>query len=394
MVAGGEACDDGNPLGGDGCSPQCETETGVLDTEDNDTPELAQDYADPGVHGNLSDEDRDCYAITVPDCAAVSAWIEPPCAEPVTLSLHDPTGAQVASGTPDVDGCAFMDPQAAPGARFVSEGRWAVCAEGLLGGSVDSYVLTVDVDTSGTPFPSSGEDDIDFDGVIDLCDLDDDNDGVDDDDDNCPTVPNGPDMAPLAPSDGGFLRDWLAIGPFQEESDDRCRPSDVQALGDDATAEPALGDTDSGETWIAIHSPGNRVDFLDLFGHVASPREVYTVVWVRSGLEREAVLALGPDDGARAWLNGEEIFDIRGCQGTHVDDFTEGVILLAGWNRLTVKVHDQGGGWGLYARFLDDTDEPIVDLEVSLTAEGSWTSNQEDTDEDGQGDVCDPTPAG
>ena len=37
----GEACDDGNQWGGDGCNNLCSEEEGVLDIEANDTPALA-----------------------------------------------------------------------------------------------------------------------------------------------------------------------------------------------------------------------------------------------------------------------------------------------------------------------------------------------------------------
>ena len=71
-----------------------------------------------------------------------------------------------------------------------------------------------------------------------------------------------------------------------------------------------------------------------------------------------------------------------------VDKFTAPVVLNAGWNRLLLKIYDQGGGWGTYARFLDD-DGPLTDLELSLSPGGGWAFDQTDSDGDGKGDVCD-----
>ena len=113
---------------------------------------------------------------------------------------------------------------------------------------------------------------------------------------------------------------------------------------------------------------------------------------MKSDSQRDLTLALGPDDGVKAWVNGVVVDEVGGCQGTNIDQFQSDVTLLAGWNRLTLKVRDHGGGWGLYARFLDDFGNPVEDLELSLSPDGDWSDNQTDTDGDGIGDVCDETP--
>jgi hypothetical protein len=59
-----------------------------------------------------------------------------------------------------------------------------------------------------------------------------------------------------------------------------------------------------------------------------------------------------------------------------------------------LKVRDQGGAWGVYARFLDGSGVPATDIEISLDAAGTWAPAPADTDGDGVGDLCDPTPAG
>ena len=71
-----------------------------------------------------------------------------------------------------------------------------------------------------------------------------------------------------------------------------------------------------------------------------------------------------------------------------VDKFTADVTLLAGWNRLMLKIYDQGGGWGTFARFLKDG-SPLTGLELSLSSGGDWGFDQTDSDGDGVGDVCD-----
>jgi hypothetical protein len=60
---------------------------------------------------------------------------------------------------------------------------------------------------------------------------------------------------------------------------------------------------------------------------------------------------LGSDDGARVWLNGQEVFSVNTIRGVQPDqDAIPGLTLRAGKNLLLVKVGQGVGGWGLAAR--------------------------------------------
>lgn len=389
-----EACDDANAWGGDGCTPACTVEDGQLEAEPNDTWQAAQTWDGRIVHGALEEGDVDCFDLDMDDCSGFAARLLTPCPAPATLALHDPTGAEVAVGTPGADGCAMLDPDEAPGARFLAGGRYAVCIHGLLDAPVPYYALEIaPVAPEDAAWPLEETDDPDGDGRPDRCDDDRDGDGVLDEEDNCPDLPNGPGAPVLAPSRQGFLRTWLAAGPYWgTSSTDACRPSDDALVAtDEAAVAPGLGDSAGSATWTVLWSLTDRLEFLTDYGAVDPPREVYTAVYVRSESTRGLTLALGPDDGARVWLEGEVVMDISGCQGTVVDLFTAEVTLRAGWNRMLVKVRDQGGAWGNYVRFLD-AGTPVLDLELSLDPDGSWAPDQEDSDGDGIGDVCDDTP--
>jgi cysteine-rich repeat protein len=398
IVDDGEACDDGAQLGGDGCDPLCRTEDGPGEVELNDVPEAADPLPDGGIFGSLSEDDVDCFSIAVPECGAVSAALDDgygACTPPATVALHAPDSIQVATGSTEADGCARLDPAEASGARWLGAGTYSVCVSGLIGAPVPGYRLTaaiVDSLSLGVPLP----DDQDGDGVPAQCDDDDDGDGVLDVDDNCPDLPNGDDAVSPTTEHDGFIRHWLTIGPFEGlSSPEECLPS-VEALvggDDDGTAAPALGDAVGDLVWVTTISDDNRLDFVRPYAFVDAPREAYAAVYVYAEDIRDLTLALGPDDGARAWLNGEEVLTVTGCQGTNVDQFTADVTLMGGWNRLLLKVFDQGGGWGTFARFKDG-DTPITDLELSLDPTGPWVPGQSDLDGDGVGDVCDDTPLG
>ena len=59
----------------------------------------------------------------------------------------------------------------------------------------------------------------------------------------------------------------------------------------------------------------------------------------------------------------------------------------SGWNRLLIHIRDGGGGWSNYVRFLDNG-TPVTDLQLSFT-EGFYEDYQNDSDNDGIGDMCD-----
>ena len=398
-VNGDDACDDGNLFGGDGCSPTCTVEALPGEQPNNDGHLSAQLLPEAGsVIGGLPAGDADCFAFKVDEGGWIAADVatDDGCPD-AQLLLHGPGGGQIASGTPgEIGGCSSIDPVRDIGARFAESGVWTVCVQGFLDAVVPTYTLTVvrGDDSCALPgLPFTSDVDPDDDGVPNVCDADDDGDGLEDADDNCPSVPNTGDETPLTVDANGYIRAWLLAGPIPDlPSDSACMPSLTEVLGDDAAAEPALGDPAGDTAFFAYFSGGSRINFLSTMGG-PTPREVYGAVWVRSDVARDATLAIGADDGIRAWLNGVEVMEVGSCQGTNRDQFTAEVQLLEGWNRLLVEVRDQGGGWGLFARFKDG-DEAITDLELSLSADATWAPDQSDLDGDGVGDVCDDTPTG
>ncbi len=384
-----EACDDGNPWGGDGCTPDCAVEAGPFEQEPNDGVETATAATDT-CFAALPAGDIDCYALAVPACAAISAALTGDCTADAQLTLFDPTGLPVASAVGGPGVCPVLDPERAPGARYAAEGGWTVCASTWNGGTIPAYAITTTV-TPDAGFPLAPSEDGDGDGLPASCDTDRDGDGVEDDADNCPDAPNGPTMPPLVPSASGFLQDWLALAPITgTNSPDACAPSLNALPGGDANAAPQIGDPAFGLVWTAALGAPEIFDFLPAWGFVGAPREIYLHTWVYSATARPLTLAIGADDGVRVWWNQAEVLDIAGCQGVWPDQFQAAVTVPAGWSPLTVKVRDQGGGWGASVRFLD-AGAPVTDLELSLT-DGPWLDDQSDGDGDGVGDACDPTP--
>lgn len=394
VVDAGEACEPPPDGALDACRPDCSLSAAALEREPNDSPAEATPVEGPAVEGALGPDDRDCLQLRLEACDSLQVEQVLGCEDDVLLTVHRPDGAMVASAAPGEDGCARVLPAEAAGARFVEGGDYAVCATGLRG-EVPRWGLDLQrLPPEPGRFTLPAVDDQDGDGLPAACDDDIDGDGVLNDDDDCPERANGPGDDPLRPSAGGFLRDLLAAGPYTGTgSPDRCAPSLDPLLGgdDDAEAVPVLGEPAGVHRWALLHSETDRIELLTDFGGVSAPREVYLAVYLRSDAPRSATLALGPDDGARAWLDGAMVLDVASCQGTNIDQFTAPVELSGDWQRLVVKVRDQGGGFGTYIRLLEGG-APLSGLELALDPTGADIFDQGDSDGDGIGDVCDPTP--
>lgn len=394
IVGATEACDDGNAWFADGCTPSCIVEDGPVEEEPNDAWNEATAWPGAPFVGSLPEGDVDCVSFDVESCGAVRAQLIGECPRGVVLALHDPDGVQVATGTEGLDGCSVIDPSIAPGARFMVGPTAAVCASSLLGNPIPGYTLDIETVPS-TDLGSGGENDLDDDGAPDRCDDDRDGDGVLDEADNCPTLPNGPTTSSFSPNAEGFLQQWLAIGPIAEiESPEDCLPSFDEREGGDAGLAPTLGQPDGELAWNPFLTDNDRLSFNGTFGFEPAPRVVYVHTQVISDRARDLTLSVGADDGVRAWLEGQVVLEVASCQGTVRDQFQAPVSLIEGVNRLTIKVRDNGGGWGLFVRFLDDLGAPVTDLDVSLSPDGMPLPSQSDADGDGIGDLCDSTPAG
>ena len=70
-------------------------------------------------------------------------------------------------------------------------------------------------------------------------------------------------------------------------------------------------------------------------------------------------MSLGSNDGAKVWVNGEEVFAENVGRGAapHQDDFP--VRLCEGENLVLVKITNLGGDWQLYLS-LDDPERELT----------------------------------
>jgi CubicO group peptidase (beta-lactamase class C family) len=83
-----------------------------------------------------------------------------------------------------------------------------------------------------------------------------------------------------------------------------------------------------------------------------------------------ATALFGSDDGAAVWLNGKRVHHIAAGRGLIPDEDRFGMELLAGTNRILVKVDNGYGGWGFLLRVFDQEGAARIDaIEARRTLE-------------------------
>ena len=412
-----EECDDGNFWNQDGCSDVCIIENGVFETEPNSTPEQAQETTDNGYfEGALWEGDSDCIQLNIQENDYARVWVSGDiiveevneeteevtqveyCSEQTQLSIYK-NGTLVHNEYPQTEqDCISIDFSDNEYMRFLStENQYVVCIEGFLGSTVSSYTLNWEIEQNSCSLQDltlTTDEDPDFDLLANPCDEDDDNDGRADEEDNCPIDPNNGPLYYYTDADG-FIMDWLVLGPIPGQSTTSCSPVEGLTQTSENSLYPNLGDLEifsdeSSLLWQLFKSNSSRVNFLEHsdLGAMPAPREVFAAVWIYSPQARSSQLKIGPDDGARAWLNGSFVGETAACQGTVVDNYIYDAPLLEGWNHLVIQIRDNGGGWGLYTRFTEN-DTPITNIDISPAAASYFEDSQLDSDGDGIGDQCD-----
>jgi hypothetical protein len=199
----------------------------------------------------------------------------------------------------------------------------------------------------------------------------------------------------------GFLNTWLLAGPF----DGKDAAGVQRAFLKETDIAPQPGQVAGGDRkWDVFDDRTfirNFDNYQDLYSYYVIRQKqavdwgvAYAHVYLWSPQAREAQLRVGFNDGAQAWLNGVEVGNWPGRHYAVRDKFQVPVKLVAGWNRLLLKVTNGGtveggpqvGGpleklpsdqptrwvWGFYARVCAPDGTPLPDLVPSLTgAHGS-----------------------
>jgi len=165
----------------------------------------------------------------------------------------------------------------------------------------------------------------------------------------------GRELAGLLP--GRFVDRWQVAGYFDNP--------EPRAILDAAHGPEARGALDAAFTggggrtvrWRELAS--DERGFLDLRALDPSAESseqaiAYAQAWLHAPRAGAYAYALGTDDGCRAWLGSEVVFEDASRHGADPLQTLGRLELEAGWNRLVLAVENGGGAFGLYFRVLDE----------------------------------------
>ncbi|MFO7678382.1 MAG: hypothetical protein R6V50_08415, partial [Thermoplasmatota archaeon] len=176
-----------------------------------------------------------------------------------------------------------------------------------------------------------------------------------------------------------YIRSWLLHGFHQDTSENFWQYLTTNYLNtDESLINPVDGEMMAGKIWTTFHSGGPYID-LSAFDN-KNYGVIYGYVRVYSEYEQDCELWMGYDDGARVWLNGEEIIYDNRYGGFEVDMTRVAVTLQQGMNRLLVKISQWMGDHGFSARFCESDGSSVSGLSYDPIPEpisylGVWLIN-------------------
>ncbi len=175
---------------------------------------------------------------------------------------------------------------------------------------------------------------------------------------------NGVRIDTTAPDvDIAFMKDWYVIGPFSN--------ADNKGWGEPYPPEEEIdvrksydGKNGKEVKWRLVQSSTNRIN-LDTIYADEEWAVAYAVSYVYSPKGQRAFLALGSDDGIKAWMNGERVGANQAWRTANAFQDVFPATLKKGWNLVLLKITQGGGEWGFYASVVNDKVRSIPQLKYA-----------------------------
>jgi hypothetical protein len=167
---------------------------------------------------------------------------------------------------------------------------------------------------------------------------------------------------------------WWVIGPFgnpKGDTQDLAHPVEQEKIALDKTY-PGLGGKRIGWRKVLRDEASDLaaehlVDFIQLYGPTENAA-AYALVWLDAPKPADAVLALGSDDGAVVWLNGERVHTNLVPRPYRAKADRVPLHLKAGRNQLLVKITQGMGDWSFAAYLEDPEGQPLRSVTATLEA--------------------------
>jgi len=161
-----------------------------------------------------------------------------------------------------------------------------------------------------------------------------------------------------------FLRHWLLLGPFENEHE---AAFDLDLIKE-AEVAPREGKTTNRIKWRPHRSMGRSILLHDVYSK--DPGLAYGFTRLRVKEDVDATIWFGSHDGAKIFLDGEEIFNYPFKCADGADRHAIPVTLTRGAHTLLVKAMQLGWSWKFALRVCDRAGKPIPGLIAHLdTAE-------------------------
>jgi len=160
-----------------------------------------------------------------------------------------------------------------------------------------------------------------------------------------------------------YLTAWQISGPYTAAGK-KCQelfdmPFPPEQEGARAEWKPAVLGTDANMPFLVE---------IDKSVEAGDDRVAYLRTFVHADADTEGLLELGSDDGARVWLNGQQILATNTIRPLSPAADKVKVQLKPDWNTLLIKVTQGGGQWSACARLrTPDGSAPLTGLKFAAT---------------------------
>ncbi len=159
-----------------------------------------------------------------------------------------------------------------------------------------------------------------------------------------------------------FIPNWYVCGPFPNPEDSlhgRYGLDTVYAPEQEINLKSVYRGARNQEVrWQLVKS--QKSGFLDLsIFHPSDLTVAYALSYVYSPRDQSLPLLIGSDDGVKVFLNGNQIYRFIKNRPAVPDQDTVMENFRKGWNTLLMKIENNLGGFGCYARVADPEDEVL-----------------------------------
>ena len=168
------------------------------------------------------------------------------------------------------------------------------------------------------------------------------------------------DTVPTHPTNGECIRGWLVLGPI---SSSNLEIDFLAEAGGETGIAPQAGDTIttiSGETlkWKYYQSKESAINLLQAIGDY-DETVAYAFCSLESEIEGIAQVLLGVDNGAKVWINGQQVHTIDSTESLVIDEYSFKANFKDGANHCLVKVSQEDSTWGFAMRAFPLNHSPL-----------------------------------